>query len=190
MQATEKVYQGFWLEVSNPAATARCRARTTRSTSSPRAGATREVRVPGPAQRHTRALLRDARRRSRPARTPPTCRRSRGEAGSGGRRAAVGIAAVSTRSCARPASPTRLEGGHADNALPQLARAIVNCRHLPGHARRGRADRLSTRARGSEDRRHRRPRDTGSAPSPLHEKLFAAVEALTRSSGPACRCCR
>ncbi len=28
---------------------------------------------------------------------------------------------------------TRLEGGHANNALPQLARANVNCRILPGH---------------------------------------------------------
>lgn len=28
---------------------------------------------------------------------------------------------------------TRLEGGHANNALPQLARATVNCRLLPGH---------------------------------------------------------
>jgi acetylornithine deacetylase/succinyl-diaminopimelate desuccinylase-like protein len=27
---------------------------------------------------------------------------------------------------------TRLEGGHADNALPQLARATVNCRIVPG----------------------------------------------------------
>jgi acetylornithine deacetylase/succinyl-diaminopimelate desuccinylase-like protein len=27
--------------------------------------------------------------------------------------------------------PTRLEGGHADNALPQQARAVVNCRVLP-----------------------------------------------------------
>jgi acetylornithine deacetylase/succinyl-diaminopimelate desuccinylase-like protein len=27
---------------------------------------------------------------------------------------------------------TRLEGGHADNALPQMARALVNCRVLPG----------------------------------------------------------
>jgi len=27
--------------------------------------------------------------------------------------------------------PTRLEGGHANNALPQLAAAIVNCRLLP-----------------------------------------------------------
>jgi acetylornithine deacetylase/succinyl-diaminopimelate desuccinylase-like protein len=30
---------------------------------------------------------------------------------------------------------TRLEGGHANNALPQRALAIVNCRILPGHRR-------------------------------------------------------
>ena len=29
---------------------------------------------------------------------------------------------------------TRLEAGHADNALPQLARAMVNCRVLPGES--------------------------------------------------------
>ena len=29
---------------------------------------------------------------------------------------------------------TRLEGGHANNALPQLARANVNCRIAPGHS--------------------------------------------------------
>jgi acetylornithine deacetylase/succinyl-diaminopimelate desuccinylase-like protein len=28
---------------------------------------------------------------------------------------------------------TRLSGGHANNALPQMAKAIVNCRILPGH---------------------------------------------------------
>jgi acetylornithine deacetylase/succinyl-diaminopimelate desuccinylase-like protein len=28
---------------------------------------------------------------------------------------------------------TRLSGGHADNALPQTAQALVNCRILPGH---------------------------------------------------------
>ena len=27
---------------------------------------------------------------------------------------------------------TRVEAGHANNALPQLARAVVNCRILPG----------------------------------------------------------
>jgi acetylornithine deacetylase/succinyl-diaminopimelate desuccinylase-like protein len=30
---------------------------------------------------------------------------------------------------------TRLEAGHANNALPQMARANVNCRILPGHAK-------------------------------------------------------
>lgn len=29
---------------------------------------------------------------------------------------------------------TRLEGGHANNALPQKAEAVVNCRILPGHS--------------------------------------------------------
>jgi len=29
---------------------------------------------------------------------------------------------------------TRLEGGHADNALPQTAKALVNCRIFPGVA--------------------------------------------------------
>jgi acetylornithine deacetylase/succinyl-diaminopimelate desuccinylase-like protein len=29
---------------------------------------------------------------------------------------------------------TRLEGGHANNALPQVARAVINCRILPGEA--------------------------------------------------------
>jgi acetylornithine deacetylase/succinyl-diaminopimelate desuccinylase-like protein len=29
---------------------------------------------------------------------------------------------------------TRLQGGHGNNALPQTARAIVNCRILPGHS--------------------------------------------------------
>ena len=29
---------------------------------------------------------------------------------------------------------TRLEGGHANNALPQRAQANVNCRILPGHS--------------------------------------------------------
>jgi len=30
---------------------------------------------------------------------------------------------------------TRLSGGHADNALPETAQALVNCRILPGHSR-------------------------------------------------------
>jgi acetylornithine deacetylase/succinyl-diaminopimelate desuccinylase-like protein len=30
---------------------------------------------------------------------------------------------------------TRISGGHADNALPQTAQALVNCRILPGHSK-------------------------------------------------------
>jgi acetylornithine deacetylase/succinyl-diaminopimelate desuccinylase-like protein len=30
---------------------------------------------------------------------------------------------------------TRVSGGHADNALPQTAQALVNCRILPGHSK-------------------------------------------------------
>jgi acetylornithine deacetylase/succinyl-diaminopimelate desuccinylase-like protein len=30
---------------------------------------------------------------------------------------------------------TRLEGGHANNALPQRAQAVINCRILPGHSK-------------------------------------------------------
>jgi acetylornithine deacetylase/succinyl-diaminopimelate desuccinylase-like protein len=30
--------------------------------------------------------------------------------------------------------PTMLQAGHADNALPQTAQAVVNCRILPGHS--------------------------------------------------------
>jgi len=31
-------------------------------------------------------------------------------------------------------TPTRLEAGHANNALPQTASAMINCRILPGHS--------------------------------------------------------
>jgi acetylornithine deacetylase/succinyl-diaminopimelate desuccinylase-like protein len=31
--------------------------------------------------------------------------------------------------------PTKLEAGHANNALPQRARALVNCRIFPGHSK-------------------------------------------------------
>ena len=51
---------------------------------------------------------------------------------------------------------TRLEGGHADNALPQRAKALVNCRLLPGEdpafvlqeLKRVAGDRVSVKARG------------------------------------------
>jgi acetylornithine deacetylase/succinyl-diaminopimelate desuccinylase-like protein len=79
---------------------------------------------------------------------------------------------------------TRLEGGHADNALPQLARAMINCRIIPGQTV---ADVQKTLERTLADPRisiTAVKRDTGSAPSPLHKELFAAAEQLTQKYWP------
>ena len=51
---------------------------------------------------------------------------------------------------------TRVEAGHANNALPQLARAVVNCRILPGLlGRRGRTGDPAARGRQGEGHRAR-----------------------------------
>ena len=79
---------------------------------------------------------------------------------------------------------TRLDGGHADNALPQLARAMVNCRIVPGQTpdevhkdiERVLADpKLVVTAI---------PRDPGSDPSAMNKELLAAVEKLTPKFWP------
>ncbi|HUJ57593.1 MAG TPA: M20/M25/M40 family metallo-hydrolase [Kofleriaceae bacterium] len=79
---------------------------------------------------------------------------------------------------------TRLEGGHADNALPQMARALVNCRILPGHSadeveraiEAAVADpKIAVTLVGS---------DVTSEPSPLDKELVGAVEKLTARFWP------
>ena len=63
---------------------------------------------------------------------------------------------------------TRLAGGHANNALPQLATANVNCRILPGVSPESVKDKLVEVARRSEDRglvrRRRAPEQAVAAP--------------------------
>ncbi len=79
---------------------------------------------------------------------------------------------------------TRLEGGHADNALPQLARAMVNCRILPGQT--------PDETQKTLERVFADPklvitpikRDTGSDPSVLNKELAAAIEKLTPKFWP------
>jgi acetylornithine deacetylase/succinyl-diaminopimelate desuccinylase-like protein len=79
---------------------------------------------------------------------------------------------------------TRLEGGHADNALPQMARATVNCRILPG-----------TPAGEVQATLVRVVADAGititslapakpSPPSPLQPDIMGAVEEVTRELWP------
>ena len=79
---------------------------------------------------------------------------------------------------------TRLEGGHADNALPQLARALVNCRILPTSS----ADEVqATLVRVLADDQIEitaDPKDVAGAPSPPRPELNAAIEKLTAEFWP------
>ena len=79
---------------------------------------------------------------------------------------------------------TRLEGGHADNALPQSARAIVNCRVLPGES----ADEVRNTIvsvlndPGIEISWVDKPKP--SAPSPLDPAVMRPIEEVTNEFWP------
>ncbi|HST35870.1 MAG TPA: M20/M25/M40 family metallo-hydrolase [Allosphingosinicella sp.] len=79
---------------------------------------------------------------------------------------------------------TRLEGGHADNALPQLARATVNCRMFPGTDP---ATVLATlRQLGEADHVAVEPVDVArpTDASPLREDVVGAYTAAVRARHP------
>jgi acetylornithine deacetylase/succinyl-diaminopimelate desuccinylase-like protein len=76
---------------------------------------------------------------------------------------------------------TMLEGGHAPNALPQTAKATVNCRMLPGEDA---AAVEKTLVRVINDTSvHLTPADTAvpSPASPLRPDVFSAVEASVKA---------
>ncbi len=79
---------------------------------------------------------------------------------------------------------TRLEGGHADNALPQLARATVNCRIFPGVDPATVLTTLRTMAAPDgvavEPVDPARPTDA----SPLRDDVMAAYTAAVRARHP------
>jgi len=92
---------------------------------------------------------------------------------------------------------TRLAGGHANNALPQRAEAIVNCRIFPGHSKeeirallvkvindpqvtvRYVADDGTIADRGTDER--------AVTPAPLRPDVMKALVTLTRSTWPQAR---
>jgi acetylornithine deacetylase/succinyl-diaminopimelate desuccinylase-like protein len=79
---------------------------------------------------------------------------------------------------------TRLEAGHADNALPQAARAVVNCRMHPNDPPEWVRERLV----GAVADPQVRVAPIGSAhpspESPLNPELLGAVEKLTEAMWP------
>jgi acetylornithine deacetylase/succinyl-diaminopimelate desuccinylase-like protein len=79
---------------------------------------------------------------------------------------------------------TRLEGGHANNALPQLATANVNCRILPGEApasiKQKVADVLADAKVDVAFVDEARP----SEPSPLQPQIMDPLESITKAMWP------
>ena len=79
---------------------------------------------------------------------------------------------------------TRLSGGHADNALPQTADALVNCRILPNH---NPAQVLLTLRGGSRVPTWRSPRSRRPTPArhpPLTPNVMGPIERITEEMWP------
>ena len=79
---------------------------------------------------------------------------------------------------------TRIEGGHANNALPQTARAVVNCRVLPGESEED--VRLTLVGALANDKITVTPmnRFFPSPASPLTAEMMRAVESVTAAMWP------
>ena len=79
---------------------------------------------------------------------------------------------------------TQLEGGHAPNALPQLARANVNCRVLPDHDVKDVHATLVRLAGDTAVHVSEVPEARGAPPSPLTPEVLQPIERLTREMWP------
>ena len=80
---------------------------------------------------------------------------------------------------------TMLEGGHATNALPQRARAIVNCRIFPGVSAESVREQLEKLVANPEVKvTMAEAREPASPPPPLSAKIMAPLEKLTEQYFP------
>jgi acetylornithine deacetylase/succinyl-diaminopimelate desuccinylase-like protein len=79
---------------------------------------------------------------------------------------------------------TQLDGGHAENALPQRARATVNCRVLPGESIDAVRETLATVIGSDEVSITAVAPAKPSPPSPLTPETLGAIEAVTEEMWP------
>jgi acetylornithine deacetylase/succinyl-diaminopimelate desuccinylase-like protein len=79
---------------------------------------------------------------------------------------------------------TMLEGGHAANALPQLASATVNCRIMPGEPVEEVKATLERVLADDQIVVTQLGRPVLSAPSALHEEIMGAIEKLSQEFWP------
>jgi acetylornithine deacetylase/succinyl-diaminopimelate desuccinylase-like protein len=80
--------------------------------------------------------------------------------------------------------PTRLEGGHANNALPQTARALVNCRVLPNETEEDVRQTLIRALASDKITVTPTNRFFPSPASPLTSEIMGAVERATQEMWP------
>jgi acetylornithine deacetylase/succinyl-diaminopimelate desuccinylase-like protein len=79
---------------------------------------------------------------------------------------------------------TRLDAGHADNALPQTARAVVNCRLLPGESAAEVQKTLVRVLANSKIAVSEISPPKASPPSPLLGELMQPIERITKAMWP------
>ncbi len=79
---------------------------------------------------------------------------------------------------------TQLDAGHAENALPQRAIATVNCRVLPGESIDAVHATLETVVGNNQVTVSRVQEATPSAPSPLTPEVLGAIESATEEMWP------
>jgi acetylornithine deacetylase/succinyl-diaminopimelate desuccinylase-like protein len=79
---------------------------------------------------------------------------------------------------------TRLDAGHADNALPQAARAVVNCRVLPGEPAEAVRETLVRVVADARIAVAMAGSFKPSPPSPLRPDVLRAIEKVTAESWP------
>ncbi len=79
---------------------------------------------------------------------------------------------------------TMLEGGHAVNALPQLATAKVNCRIMPGESVDGVKATLERVLADDQIKVTQMGQAVLSAPSALHEEIMGAIDKLSHEFWP------
>ncbi len=132
LQTSEKLYRSYWLEVTSngghSSQPSKENAITQLSAGLVRLG---HLRLPASSQRNHSGLLQHA------CDADPGADGADMKAAAGATPDAAAMARLSTRPAYNAqfrttCVATRLEGGHADNALPQLAKAMVNCRIVPG----------------------------------------------------------
>lgn len=184
LQTCEKVYQSYWLEVRNPGGHSSL---PTKDNAIYRlaAGLTRLAQHEFPLQLNetTRAYFERMAtiEKGQKALDMKAVTQLKPDAGAAARLSAIPIYNAQLRTTC---IATRVEAGHADNALPQTARALVNCRVLPGES----VDAVqATLVRVLADEQISvTPKDKPilSPPSPLNPEVLRAVETLTAEFWP------